>query len=251
MMHYAAQVSYLGNAFSGWQRQPHAPSVQAVLEDALVLLNRGQKVTVAAAGRTDAGVHARGQVVSFSMERKWDVYRLLMALNANLPDGVRIVRIAPVTGDFHARRDARWREYVYFIWTAEYVYPHMAPFVWWNRRWRESTKLRQACSLLEGTHDFSAFCRLSECPPNPCRTIHSARLVRRGALVRLRIRGNAFLTNMVRIIVGNLDQIARGRRDPDWFARLLKGGDRTQSGQTAPAGGLFFWRVAYTPSPWE
>lgn len=250
-MRYAARLSYLGQAFSGWQRQPHSDSVQEHLERVLALLNGGERVTVVAAGRTDAGVHARGQVVSFDLDRYWEPDRFRMALNANLPESVRVARVVHVQSAFHARRDASWREYVYFLWTAGYVYPHLAPYVWWNRSWKDLSLLRQACFLLEGTHDFSAFCRLSERPENPMRTLYSVRLVRRGPLVRLRVRGNAFLTNMIRIIVGNLDQLARGRRDLEWFSRLLLGGDRTQSARTAPAEGLFFWKVGYNPSPWD
>lgn len=250
-MNYAVRLSYLGDAFSGWQRQPHAPSVQETFEDALFRLNRGERVGVVAAGRTDAGVHARGQVVSFQLGRDWEPSRFRLALNAHLPDSVRVIEVARVPSSFHARRSAQWREYVYFLWTAGYVYPHIAPYVWWNRSWKDLTVLKKACALLEGTHDFSAFCRLSECPENPRRTLYSVRLVRKGPLVRLRVRGNAFLTNMIRIIVGNLDQLAKGRQDLDWFKQLLRGGDRTHSARTAPASGLFFWKILYDPSPWK
>lgn len=250
-MNYAVRLSYLGGAFSGWQRQPHAPSVQQTLEEALTRLNGGHRVLVAGAGRTDAGVHAKGQVVSFRLDRDWDPSRFKLALNAHLPESVRGIEVARVPSSFHARRSAQWREYIYFLWTAGYIYPYIAPYVWWNRAWKDLTILKKACALLEGTHDFSAFCRLNDCPENAIRTLHSVRLVRKGPLVRLRIRGNAFLTNMIRIILGNFDQLARGRRDLKWFNDLLCGGDRTHSARTAPPNGLFFWKVSYNPSPWK
>lgn len=250
-MNYAVRLSYLGDAFSGWQRQPHAPSGQETIESALTRLNGDKWVRVVAAGRTDAGVHARGQVVSFQFDRDWEPSRFRLALNAHLPEGLRVVEVARVPSSFHARRSAQWREYVYFLWTAGYVYPHIAPYVWRNGAWGDLTVLKKACDLLEGTHDFSAFCRLNQCPQNARRTLYSVRLVRKGSLVRLKIRGISFLTNMMRIIVGNLDQLARGRRDLEWFKDLLAGGDRTHSARTAPPNGLFFWKVSYDPSPWK
>lgn len=250
-LNYAVRLSYLGDAFSGWQRQTNAPSGQETFEKALARLHGGKSVHVVAAGRTDAGVHARGQVVSFHVDREWDLSRFRLALNAHLPEGLRAVDVARVPASFHARRSAQWREYVYFLWTASYVYPHIAPYVWRNSAWKDLAVLKEACALLEGTHDFSAFCRLNQCPENARRTLHSVRIVRKGSLIRLKIRGISFLTNMMRIIVGNLYQVARGRKDLEWFNSLLYGGNRTHSARTAPPNGLFFWKVAYNPSPWK
>lgn len=249
-MRWAAEVAYLGSAFSGWQRQAGSSTVQGALEEALTRLN-GVPSVVEGAGRTDGGVHARGQVVSFDTARRWEPSRLRLALEGNLPQTLRVLRIAPVDGAFRARHDAQYREYVYFLWTETCCYPHLAPYVWHNRTWQDLEPLRACCRLLPGTHDFRAFCRAADCPDESRRTLYAVTLLRRGPMVRLRIRGRGFLTNMVRIIVGSLDAVARGKRDPSWFASLLGGKGREESGRTAPPQGLFLWKVGYVPSPWR
>lgn len=244
-MRYAVQISYMGQAFSGWQLQPGVPTVQGALEDALSLLE-GSPVRVTGAGRTDGGVHSRGQMASFDLSKEWTSYTLIMALNDNLPDTISIIRAFPVPPDFDARSSARWREYAYFIWHGTSCYPHILPVVWWRRidDW-DNDGVAKCCSFLTGRHDFSAFCRLADRPDNCHRDILKASYIRRGNLSIIRIRGTAFLTNMVRIIVGNLDEVGRGNKSPDWFKGLLNGGSRIDSARTAPASGLFFWRVGY------
>lgn len=244
-MRYAVELSYVGNAFSGWQLQPGVPSVQEALEAALSTLD-GANVRVTGAGRTDRGVHARGQVASFDLSKEWTPYRLTLALNNNLPDSISVVRASSVPENFDARSSALWREYAYFIWHGTSCYPHIRPMVWWRKvdDWNHG-EVAKCCSYLLGRHDFGAFCKLSEKPENCYREILKATYITRGRLSILRIRGTAFLTNMIRIIVGNLDEVGRGRRSPAWFKELLNGGDRTDSSTTAPSSGLFFWRVGY------
>lgn len=244
-MKYAAEISYLGDRFAGWQLQPGVPTVQESLETALEILE-GSPVRVSGAGRTDGGVHARGQVASFELSRRWSSYSLMLALNNNLPDSVSIVRVGSVPDDFDARKSALWREYAYFIWHGPFCYPHLKPMVWWRKKddWDDSV-VNRCCSMLVGRHDFGAFCKLSERPENCQRELLRARYIRRGSLSIVRIRGTAFLTNMVRIIIGNLDVVGRGLKTPEWFRGLLLGGSRTDSAMTAPPSGLFFWRVGY------
>ena len=249
-MRWAAEIAYLGGAFSGWQRQPGSVTGQGTFEEALSRLN-GKDSVVEGAGRTDGGVHARGQVVSFDTQKTWDPSRLRLALDGNLPQALRVLRVAPVDESFRARHDARFREYVYFLWRGVFCYPHLAPYVWHNRQWQDLGPLRDCCRSLAGTHDFQAFCRAADCPEESRRTLYSVTLLSRGPLVRLRIRGRGFLTNMVRIIVGSLDAVAAGKRDPAWFASLLDGKERAAAGRTAPPQGLFLWRVGYDPSPWK
>lgn len=250
MARYAMQVSYKGKDFSGWQKQPNSRTVQGVLESALELL-AGHPVTVYGAGRTDKGVHALGQVVSFDLNRHWAPEKLLLAVNAHLPKDVRVMRMRYVDNSFHARYSALWREYVYFIWTGRVCFPHFSDYVWHRKQKWDISKARRACKLFWGTKDYRAFCRKSECPPSAFRTIHKAEVFSRGDLVWFRVRGDSFLTNMVRIMVGTLDYICTGKKDIDYLEELLQGkAERPDAGPTAPADGLFFWRVGYPRSLW-
>ncbi|MBO5493245.1 MAG: tRNA pseudouridine(38-40) synthase TruA [Pyramidobacter sp.] len=245
MYRYSCEISYDGGKFFGWQTQPERVTVQESLEQALSLLN-GSPVKVTGAGRTDAGVHARGQVCSFLLSREWEPRRLVLALNAHLPEGASVVRADARKMEFDARRDALWREYAFFVWRGPFCYPQIKPYVWWKKKdnWDHDT-LRRACMLLTGTHDFTAFCRASELPDNPIRRMHFVRMVKRGHLTVFRIRGDAFMTNMVRIMVGNLDAVGSGAKSLSWLSGLLDGAPRTESAVTVPPNGLFFWRVGY------
>lgn len=242
---YSATVAYDGQFFSGWQIQPGETTVQQSLTDALSLLN-GETVQVAGAGRTDGGVHAKGQVASFLMNRQWREDKLRLAVNAHLPEGMTVSQVRSRPFDFDARRDAQWRQYRYFVWNAPWCPPYLRPYVWWRkgRPW-DMELFDKGCRLLEGRHDFSAFCRLSEVPENPWRRLYWLRWRRRGPMTVLALCGDAFLTNMVRIILGNLDEVARGHQSLSWFQSLLEGASRTDSAMTAPASGLFFWRIGY------
>lgn len=245
MPRYSCVISYDGGKFCGWQVQPNGVSVQQRLEEALTLLN-GNPVKAAGAGRTDAGVHAKGQVASFSMNRSWTPRKLMLAINAHLPEAASVTSVQEREENFDARRCALWREYAYFIWRGSFCYPQMKPYVWWKKQdqW-DAEQIRLACAMMEGVHDFSAFCRAGEVPDNPIRRMHFVRWVQRGRLSILRVRGDAFLTNMIRIMVGNLDQIGAGKKSLSWLQGLLEGGNRSDSAMTVPPQGLFFWRVGY------
>ena len=258
---YAAQVAYMGGGYAGWQRQPLSESgpalgVQQVLEEALSRVSSAP-VKVTGAGRTDKGVHALGQVASFELEKEWVPERLRLAVNFYLPEDVRVVRIFPVAPDFNARRSALWREYRYFVWHGWVCPPHLNGRVWWRKSDWDMEAARKACRLLEGEHDFQAFCRTGECPERSVRTLSRVRLQRWGAMSVLTVRAPSFLMNMVRILVGNVDAVARthwsspgGERRPlSWLETLLSGAERSDSAMTAPACGLWFWRAAYKELP--
>ena len=249
MPRYAAEVAYVGASFAGFQAQPNRPSVQGVLEAALEALV-GVRVRCHGAGRTDAGVHARGQVVHFDLPRPWDPFRLRGALAAHLPPSVEILQVAQVPDSFHARFDAQWREYRFFLWNQAACAPHLRPFVWWVKSPLDWTPVQRLLPALRGRHDFGAFCRSVDRPEDSWRTLLHVSCRRRGSLVRFRFRGDGFLTNMVRILVGTLEGVARGGMEPEAFLNLLEGGCRSEAGRTAPPQGLFFWRVGYAPSPW-
>ena len=182
-MRYAAEVSYDGGRFFGWQIQPELPTVQQALEEAASALN-GWHTGVAGAGRTDTGVHARAQICTFDMKREWEPRSLMLAMNAHLPPGVSVMRTACVADDFHARFSALKREYRYFIWNASSIYPHAKPYAAWLKHggydWAAAAA---AAKFLEGEHDFRNFCRLEGYEHTTVRRIERARLVRRGRLV--------------------------------------------------------------------
>jgi tRNA pseudouridine38-40 synthase len=243
-MRYAARVGYMGTADSGWQRQAMGTGVQEKIEESLAALE-GKPVTVTAAGRTDAGVHACGQVISFELEKQWRPDKLVLAANFRLPPDISVLETARVLPGFDARRHALWREYRFFIWHGNALPPFLHGRVWWNRfRW-DFEEVRRACALFEGDHDFRAFCKTAECPERTVRTIHTASVTRKGRLAVFTVRGNAFLTNMVRIMAGNLNAVGRGKKSVEWLKSLLGGQAREHSAMTAPAEGLYLWKVGY------
>jgi tRNA pseudouridine38-40 synthase len=250
--HYALEISYDGGKFSGWQSQPGGLGVQDAIEGALSELGElewsgANRAKVTGAGRTDAGVHARAQVADLRLSKEWEPRRLVLALNAKLPPSVSVMRASWAPEGFHSRRSALSREYRYFIWNSSTCYPHIRPYVLWRPGAHfDWGRAAGAAKILEGTHDFRAFCRREDCPERTERIVTRLRLARRGRLLVLRVEANAFLTNMVRIIAGNLLEIASGRRDEAWLASLLSGdADRAASAATLPPFGLFLWRVRY------
>ena len=242
---YAATISYIGKNYSGWQVQPDAPSVQETIEGALAVIN-GSPVRITGAGRTDRGVNAWGQAASFALAKSIEPEKLRLAMNFYLPEDIRVMKAEVVDEAFDARRSAIWREYRYFIWHGWVCPPALNNYVWWRkgRAWNMDIA-REACKMLQGRHNFRAFCRAGECPPDPFRTIDVVRLRNRGPLSILTVRARSFLTNMVRIIVGNIDTVALGKEPLSWLEGLLSGGERANSAMTVPACGLWFWKVHY------
>ena len=245
MNYYAAKISYIGKNYAGWQVQPDAVSVQEVVEGVLSKIE-GASVRITGAGRTDKGVNAWGQVASFGLAKNIEPDKLGMALNFYLPEDIRVMRVSRVSSSFNARRSALWREYRYFIYHGYVCPPVLNDYVWWRkgRTW-DMDIAREACRMIQGRHNFSAFCRAVECPPDPFRTVDSVRLRNRGSLSIITVRAQSFLTNMVRIIVGNINAVALKKEPLSWLEGLLDGGERSDSAMTAPACGLWFWRVNY------
>ncbi|MDI9369935.1 MAG: tRNA pseudouridine(38-40) synthase TruA [Synergistaceae bacterium] len=243
-MKYAAIIGYRGTGFSGWQRQESGTGIQEKIEDALEAVT-GRKTAVTAAGRTDAGVHARGQAVSFELDKEWAPDRLLLAVNYHLPQEVAFMRVARADEGFDARRSALWREYRYLIWHGNAMPPLLRGFAWWNKFHWNMEEARKACAMFEGEHDFAAFCKSSERPERTRREILRTSLRHRRNLTIFTVRGDAFMTNMVRIMGGNLQAVGYGKKDLAWLSGLLSGRDRSESAVTAPPEGLYLWRVGY------
>lgn len=250
MTRFAAELSYDGGKFFGWQIQPGLPTVQQAIEDALSVLN-SKRTHAAGAGRTDAGVHARAQVCTFDMEKEWEPGRLVLALNANLPDGVSVMRASPVPDTFHARFSAAEREYRYFIWNARTIFPHIRNYTCWIKNTKyDWAAAAQAAKKLEGRHDFRNFCRLEGYEHSTVRTITKARIINRSPLIIFQVKGDGFLHNMVRIMLGNLEMAALGEISTDGIECLLDTdrSSRSDGGRTFPACGLWLWKITYSGS---
>lgn len=258
-------LAYDGTGLVGWQRQPAGVSVQALLEDALATVE-GRPVVVAGAGRTDAGVHALGQVASCRFEHPIPNDELARALNARLPDDVRVLSVEDAADDFHARYGARSKTYRYLVLNDRFVSPFERRYVWLVRQPLDLGAMEEGARCLEGRHDFAALQGTGSATKTTVRTIEFARIQplaamavaggltlparpAGGRLIAFDIRGDGFLRHMVRNAVGTLVEIGRGRREPSSMAGLLAQGDRTLAGPTAPATGLFLVGVEYAPVP--
>jgi tRNA pseudouridine38-40 synthase len=237
-------VEYDGTNYCGWQVQPNGESIQAVLERAPATF-LGKYTRITGSGRTDAGVHALGQVANFHSEKEFDPHRIRRAINALTPDDIAIKSVEVVPDSFDARRDGRSRVYEYRILNR----PTASPF-YVNRAWHlheplDVAAMAAATVCLIGKHDFSSF-RAAGCEAtHPVREVYDAKLEQRGELLVYTIEATAFLRHMVRNIVGTLVEIGRGLRTPQSFAELLGVRDRTKAGPTAPPHGLFLVEVKY------
>ena len=244
MKRYRCVVEYDGTDFSGWQRQPGQRTVQSVIEEALRAMT-GETVFVRAAGRTDAGVHADGQVVTFELAANIPPHGLLRGLNSALPVDVALVDVAEAPADFDARFSARGKVYRYTVWSHFVRSPLRARRAWHVREPLDVEAIRTAAAALVGDHDFRAF-RASDCDRRTTRRIvRRIDIDRQGALLTIDVEATAFLKNMVRILVGTLIDVGRGRLPPDAVERMLATGDRTIGGMTAPPQGLTLLRVIY------
>jgi len=245
---YRAVLAYVGTDFHGWQIQRNAArTVQAVLEDALARFD-GDAVRAIAAGRTDAGVHADGQVVHFDLSGSREPREVRDGVNALLPRDARLLKVEPAPADFHARRDALWKEYVYRWSRAEVIAPRDAPFLAPLARSADVRRMEEAAGFLPGRRNFAVFGVRRE-PADSVRTLHAVSVEEHGAEVRALFRGDGFLRGMVRTICGLLADIGRGRLPPETMKKILETGDRTLLAQKAPALGLTLVKVEYSKSP--
>ena len=244
---YRMTVSYVGTGFSGWQIQPNGDTIQARLEAALGrILAHTTRVT--GAGRTDAGVHARGQVAHFRATLKGPVDTLRGGLNALLPLEIRVERLTRTRPHFHARKDARGKHYRYQLLTVKKASPFDAPYVAvFPGAVPDVQRMRQGASVLLGRHDFAAFCGSGSAVKTTVRTISRLDLARRGDTIRFDVEGDGFLRHQVRNVVGTLIELGQGRRSLATVRDLLQSRDRRQAGATAPAAGLCLMKVHYGP----
>lgn len=246
-------VSYNGAPFSGFARQPGQLTVQGELEQALSLVFR-RPMEVVCSGRTDAGVHALGQVVSFDVTNDElegrNLYSLRRSLNALTPEDITVREVEERQPGFSARFDAQWREYHYHVCLDEVPPLFMRDFSWYVHGQLDIDAMREAAAYLVGEHDFKSFCMAASAVGKPtCRNVHEISLSREMIMgediLTIKVIGNAFLHSMVRTIVGTLVMVGRSQRKPEWVHEVLEARNRTAAGENAPAAGLVFWRVQY------
>ena len=244
MRTFKLTLAYDGTAFAGWQMQSGQRTVQGVLEDALYPID-GERVVVHAAGRTDAGVHAAGQVVSFTLSSGIDCGALLRAVNVRLPEDVRVMRADEAPAGFNARFSARRKTYRYVLFNGDVVPPPLRHVVLHVPQALDVDAMQAAASVLVGEHDFSAFQASGGDVITSRREIAVSQVSREREQVTYEVTGSGFLRHMVRNIVGTLVDIGHGRRPIEDMARVLASRDRGQASATAPARGLTLWSVEY------
>ncbi len=240
-------VAYDGTDYCGWQIQPERPTVEGVLNEQLSRLFNTQ-IKVIGASRTDSGVHALGNVAVFDVDTKIPPEKVALALNTMLPDDIRVQSSCQVEDDFHPRHCDCIKTYEYRILNRAVQLPLARYNSTYCRQPLDEVKMQEAAAYLVGEHDFKSFCCVKTQAESTIRTIYSVQVMREGEYVIIRVRGNGFLYNMVRIIAGTLMNVGKGQLAPDMVKEMLIGRDRTIAGPTAPAQGLTLVGIEYTDS---
>lgn len=244
MPRYALGIEYDGTDFLGWQIQHQEPTVQATLERALAFV-ADQPVAAVCAGRTDTGVHARGQVVHFDCAATRDERAWVMGVNSRLPPSVAVCWARPVREDFHARYSARRRSYRYRVLRRATRPALDARLCTWVREPLDIDSMRLAVPALIGEQDFSSFRTVACQSRSPVRNVTRIELVESGEFLDFEFEANAFLHHMIRNLVGSLMLVGKGEQPPSWIADVLAARDRTRAGPTAPPQGLTFLAARY------
>ncbi len=251
MHKYKLTIAYDGTLFSGWQVQPDTTTIQDLLQDKLKIILR-EPVSITGAGRTDAGVHALGQVAHFKTSTPLDLWVFRASMNGLLPKEIRILEVEKVPLDFHARYSATKKIYHYHLNLHPVQDPFQRLYSWNITNLLNLDNLNKAIQHLLGTHDFTSFANESSkgaASKNPVRTIDRIDIIPERTGIRLEFEGKSFLYKMVRNLTGILVEVAKGKRSPSEVAQILEAKDRRQAGRAAPAKGLFLIKVDYPPNP--
>jgi tRNA pseudouridine38-40 synthase len=244
MRNFKITIQYDGTNYHGWQMQPNGRTVQGELTRALSILDH-RPVTVYGAGRTDAGVHAEGQVANFFVERDFEPRLLRDAINGNLDRDIRVLEVVPVSDGFNARYSATQKTYRYRIWTGDAVSPFVYRYVHHFRSGLDIEEMRRAAAALVGAHDFSAFTVASSDAEDHVRTLTCVEIEHEANEISIVVSGEGFLRYMVRTIAGTLIEVGRGKQTAASVAAILESLDRANAGPSAPANGLTLVRVDY------
>ena len=245
MVRYKIVIEYDGSGFFGWQRQHNGVSIQETIEDAIEQFTN-QKITVFGAGRTDAGVHALGQVAHFDLEHEYDVSRIQNAINHFVKPKIAILSVEKVSVDFHARFSAKRKRYIYRIVNRSCHLAILCKKAWLVREYVDSSLILQATNILVGKHDFSSF-RAARCQSkNPIKTVDKIEVLQKDeTVIEIIFEGKSFLHNQVRIMVGALKNVGIGKWDGAKLKQVLDAKDRRLSAETAPSYGLYLARIWY------
>jgi len=245
---YKAVIAYDGTRYSGWQFQGNALGIQQVVEDALTWLDMGP-VRIYGSSRTDAGVHAKGFVGHFWLSKQIPPAGIIRAVNSHLPEDVRFLKCAPANEGFNAQISAYGKEYRYHIYQDAIMPPHLVPYWTFCYHKLNLKAMQEAASYFVGEHDFRSFSATADKPIANCvRRIYSCQVKKAGHRYTIIVRGNGFLYKMVRSIAGFLIAVGKGTEKPEAVKELLEAhAPRTARVETAPARGLFLWKVFYRP----
>ncbi|MHB1127445.1 MAG: tRNA pseudouridine(38-40) synthase TruA [Bacillota bacterium] len=239
-------LEYDGTNYSGWQSQSqsHVQTVQGIMEKRFSLLTK-EKTVFNVAGRTDAGVHALGQVVNFYTESSIPPERFPYAAKSILPEDIVVVSAEEVGLDFHARFDARGKTYTYFIWNSATPSAFQCRYSWHIPRTLNTGRMQEGAAYFKGKYDFRSFCTSGSSVKSFVREINDCTVFADGKLIRVEVSANGFLYNMVRIIVGTLAEVGKGNMEPGDIEGIIAAQHREMAGPTAPPQGLFLVRVHY------
>ena len=244
-MNYKAVLQYDGTRYRGWQTQGNTDNtIQGKLETLLTKM-AGEPVEVNGSGRTDAGVHAAGQVISFRCKTKESPEEICRYMNEYLPEDIAVLSVEEAAPRFHARLNAVRKTYVYRIWNAPVRNVFRRRFTTWIQKPLDLDAMEQAATLLCGTHDYRAFCSQKKFKKSTVRTIEKIEIGKMGQEIRISYTGDGFLYHMVRILTGTLVEVGLGLRKPEEMTEILEGQDRTKAGRLMPPEGLTLESVEY------
>lgn len=246
MKRFKCITEYDGAGFSGFQIQPKKRTIQGEIERALMTIHKRKRVRIHASGRTDTGVHAKRQVFHFDsqlnlLEEDWK-----RALNALLPKDIYICQVVEVSPSFHSRFDAIEKEYRYFVLNTKECDVFKRNYAYYTSLTFNIEMIQQACQLFQGKHDFTSFCSSrSTVKGDKVRTLYEVTCMKNGDMIEFRLRGDGFLYNMVRIIIGTLLDVGLGKISLHDIKQMFESKDRTVVGRTMPPEGLYLWNVIY------